>query len=156
MQNLLQHQSNRIDELKETLRLEELRASIIANKFASVDENKIKQCFKKIGCEEIKERVSARFRDVNSSLGSRATEEELLNAELLISYRVKSISIKPIAFAGYTASGDGKNRDRLNKKAQKLEEKIEKLTGYKCSLNPYDFEVKNIGDDFCFSIDFRF
>lgn len=157
MVNLLQTQTtNIIEKLKETLRLEELRNTIINVKFSNIDENKIKKCFEKIGVELIENRTTAFFKNVSNFTGNQSTDEDLQNATLQLEYRVRGIKIKPITFNGYTSRGAGKNRDRLVAKAEKLEKKITELTGYKCYINHYGMEVKNSSEDFQFTISFNF
>jgi hypothetical protein len=49
---------------------------------------------------------------------------------------------KFIQFNGYTSRGAGKNQDRLDSKANKLEESFLAITGINCVINPFSLEVR--------------
>lgn len=156
MKNLLQTSTTTaIDNVKELLRLEELRNTIINTKCSNIDDEKINKCFAKLGIDIVKE-PTMQFRLVSDYTGKRSTDEQLQTGKLILEYRVGSTKIKPVLFAGYAKSGAGRNHGRLVAKAKKIEEQITALTGYECNINQYGMEVKTAGDPFNFSITFSF
>lgn len=48
---------------------------------------------------------------------------------------------------GYTKSGSGRNQDKLNGRAGKLEEMIKSCGIEHVSVNPYSFEIRRNGDE---------
>lgn len=147
-QKLTDQATTDLEKLERALELEQYRNEKILLKMKAFDHDKVTKAFAKIGVEEIRERVTVSFAP------SKDSSHEILNAaKLHIGFRVKSMTMKPILFAGYTKSGAGRNNDRLIAKAVKIQDQINYLTGYSCSVNEYGLEVKNANDPFNFSID---
>ena len=131
-----------IEKLQNLLNLENQRLQIINCKLATYKEADVLAAFKKIGVEVIKE-PNYFFTQVQDYKNEPRSLDELAAAPLLIDYRVRCTTFKMIRFAGYTSSGDGRNRKQREAKANSTKEKIETLSGYKCYINPYAVEAKN-------------
>jgi hypothetical protein len=65
-----------------------------------------------------------------------------------------SSKFKFIAFAGYDARGCGKNRQRLEDKAGKLESALTNAVGVRVRVNPCSLEIKDAAKDKFVMIDF--
>ncbi len=61
-------------------------------------------------------------------------------------------TIKPAYFKGYTKSGSSLNDKLASDKALKLEQKILMLTGYRCSISKFNFDL-HPGNEFSILID---
>lgn len=77
-------------------------------------------------------------------------EKALIRGNIRLTLKAEE-GFKFILFRGYTARGEGKNRNRLDSKADSIEKKVEKaleeIDPYiNCEVNPYSLEIKNEGE----------
>ena len=149
LNNLLSEGTQKkINELKTQLEFSTERKRIIEEIFSKINIKGISDCFDKM-------KLDMKNYTLNFSDNTELAIEELNTKPLYLQFRVtprEGSKIKPIVFSGYDSRGRGKNRDRLHKKAEGLEQIISMATGYKTSVNSYGLEVKAAGNEFSFSV----
>lgn len=138
--NIIQLVESQIQKQKELVELEEFRLHIIKTKLDSIDENVMKKAFEKIGVIQQDKEPYCSFIEVIDFMKNIRSKDELLQSSLIIEFRLEATTLKPM-YSDLYSKGDS---IRATNKAKKLEEKLRKLTGFRCDINKYSLVSKDV------------